>query len=145
MAECCQWRKCTPYMGALAAAVGCAWRDTLRWEVGVAGSARQAAGCNGQCASTAGFLVIVKFITWIKYRCIKTSKCNGIIKCSIYIKANKITGMRQSNRNTMSKTPIFIFRITQTNDHQPATSSVRSLSFRIGALVSEVKKKRFAM
>jgi len=64
-------------MGALAAA-GCAWSargDTLRWEMGVADwarllhgifcrhrwravvIARQAAGRNGRCALTGGFLV----------------------------------------------------------------------------------------
>jgi len=54
-AEGCQWRKCAPYMGALAAA-GCAW--SARGPLATVGSGRgwQAAGRNGQCESTGGFL-----------------------------------------------------------------------------------------
>jgi len=55
------------YMGALAVAVGCAWRDTLWWEVGVAGSARQAAWRSGWCALTAGFLVIYRLLNRYKW------------------------------------------------------------------------------
>jgi len=55
-------RKCAPYMGALAAA-GWAWSkhgatvgSGRGWLGAVA--ARQAAGCNGQCASTGGFCAL---------------------------------------------------------------------------------------
>jgi len=69
MAEGCRWRKCVPYMGALAAA-GCTLRHaTVGSGHGCLGAviARQAAGCNVRCALTGGFLV------WLMNRSIESS------------------------------------------------------------------------